>query len=627
MGTEAPKTSSGRDPSWRRLGWEFLRGIGSLGGTLVLVPLVVILFGNHWEWSRSLVPDSVLLVEPHADSTESTHTREVRLHFYDDGGDPGRGVALPPGSHLQIVLPSAVDRFRIIIQVDQNDIHEVLASQDGEEFAPLWLVPRGRRGSYLTTRRSSWLESDSPIRFLQVRAVGGNSPHAVAGLRLELEPFEVRHTILIPLLWGLALSLWAVSRTRRGGWADQLLKRWQRADLWLAAVLISAVLLWIPPGSLIVAAAILVIWVALWVLATWWSRSPASLLVVITVAFLLIWVVPRVFETLIVARIAELHDLTVDHRPLPGPDVNSDRIRFVGEASDIGDDEFVVFFSGDSFTYGLELEYEDAYPYVFEQLVSELECAQPIRSVNIGWTSASPLLSLRLVREIGYKYEPDLVIYNLDMTDFHDDLSYEAQLRTGGDLEIDPGEAAVLLLARNFPGVLRYVPDLQAIRRVFRGSETRETESSELSVPEDRFFVTNQPLEASVDDIERGVMKNLERLNLFVTETLGSSMALVVYPRAYQYSTREAARSWEASQYEVLGPYVRDPFDYFSRASERLPFPVLSLLAAFENSDAFPLFLEDDPHWNEAGARFVAAAVADWAVSSGLIPCLPASRR
>jgi hypothetical protein len=146
-------------------------------------------------------------------------------------------------------------------------------------------------------------------------------------------------------------------------------------------------------------------------------------------------------------------------------------------------------------------------------------------------------------------------------------------------------------------------------------------------VPEDRFFVTNQPLETSVDDIERGVMKNLERLNLFVTETLESSMALVVYPRAYQYSTRESPRSWEASQYEVLGPYVRDPFEYLSRVSERLPFPVLSLLAEFEKSDAFPLFLEDDPHWNEAGARFVAAAVAEWAVSSRLIPCLPAPPR
>jgi hypothetical protein len=64
MGTEAPKISSGHHPSWRRQGWGILRVIGSLGGTLVLVPLVVILFGSHWEWSRSLVPDNVVPTPP-----------------------------------------------------------------------------------------------------------------------------------------------------------------------------------------------------------------------------------------------------------------------------------------------------------------------------------------------------------------------------------------------------------------------------------------------------------------------------------------------------------------------------------------------------------------------------------
>jgi hypothetical protein len=98
-------------------------------------------------------------------------------------------------------------------------------------------------------------------------------------------------------------------------------------------------------------------------------------------------------------------------------------------------------------------------------------------------------------------------------------------------------------------------------------------------------------------------------------------MALVIYPRAYQYSLRESPGNWEALQYEPLGPWVREPFRYFEENATRLPYPVMSTLPAFENSDQFPLFQEDDPHWNEAGARLMAETVARWAAGSGLIPC------
>ncbi len=611
---------------WLRGGRVILENLRSLAGSLVLVPLVVVLFGSHWEWKRSVVPSAVMLVDPGSDAEEGAGSREVRLHFYDDGGDPGRGIPLPTGSYLQLELPRAVESFRVTIQVDFNDVYEVQGAPDTTEFVRLWQVPRGHGGSYLTTRQSDWIDSEVPIRFLRVRALRGNSPHVVAGLRLELQPLEIAHSILIPVLWGVALLLWLIARARPGSRADRFLHHWQRSDLWVAAILIAGVVLRIPTGSLMVALAVIFLWLVLRFLSFWWSRAPASLFGVITTAALLSWFVPKVFETVIVARIAELHDLTVDHRLLPGPDVNSDRIRFREEAADLEEEDFVILFAGDSFTYGLELEYEQAYPYVLEELVTDLDCSQRVRAVNMGWTSSSPLLALRLLREIGYKYEPDLLIYNLDMTDFHDDLSYEVQLRQGGDLEIDPGEAVVLLLARNFPGAMQYLPNLQVLRNMLRGVEARPRRAVDDLVPEDRFFVTNQPLEESIGDIERGVIRNLAELNLFVTETLGGAMALVVYPRSYQYSLRESPRNWEAHLYEVLGPYVREPFNYFEKSGDRMPFAVLNLLPAFEATDEYPLFLEDDPHWNAAGARFVADAVARWAVGESLLPCRPESR-
>ena len=117
--------------------------------------------------------------------------------------------------------------------------------------------------------------------------------------------------------------------------------------------------------------------------------------------------------------------------------------------------------------------------------------------------------------------------------------------------------------------------------------------------------------------------RNLESLDGFSRETLNAPLAVVVYPRAYQYSARESPENWEAHRYEVLGPWVREPFRYFQENRGELAFPVLSVLPAFEASEEFPLFQGDDPHWTAAGARLMARTVARWAAESGLIPCEP----
>jgi hypothetical protein len=47
----------------------------------------------------------------------------------------------------------------------------------------------------------------------------------------------------------------------------------------------------------------------------------------------------------------------------------------------------------------------------------------------------------------------------------------------------------------------------------------------------------------------------------------------------------------------------------------------VDLLPAFETSKTFPLFLEDDPHWNREGARLAARTAAKAIHRLGLIPC------
>jgi hypothetical protein len=587
-------------------------------GTLAVVPVIVALFGSHWSWDRSVAPNRVWRIAP--DAAESDRGEEVRLHFFEDGSDPGRGVELGDGSVLRAELPREVSRFEVVLQVDPNDFYLVLGGPEEDALEPLWKVRRERSESVLTTLRSPWLNVAPPLRFVQVEGLRGVGARSVAGLRLDLEPLVIPHAVLVPLLWGAWLLLQWGKRTGRGRGAVEILERWRGADLWLAAILIGAVILKTPSLVVYSLLAVGMIWGVLRLLVAWIVHSPGSLAATAVFVGLLALILPRLFETAITARLARLHDLTVDHRPRPGGEINADRIRFSGTASDLADEDFVVFFLGDSFTYGETLAYDEAYPYVFERIVSGFECTAPVRSVNGGWVSSSPLLALRLLREIGRDYRPDLVVYGLDMTDFHDDLLYEQRLREGGDLEIDAGEALVQGLVRAVPGLASYVPRLQEIRSLFRARDG-DGKGRGASLPEDRFFATAQPLEESEADIERGVIRNLDALHDLSTETLGAQMALVVYPRAYQYSLEESPRSWESHRYEAMGPWVREPFRYFREKGGRLPYPVLDTLSAFESADEFPLFREDDPHWNPAGARLMAETVARWTVESGLIPC------
>ena len=101
-----------------------VRELRSFLGTLVVVPLVVVVFGSHWSWDRSVAPTRIWKIGPGA--TPSDRGEEVRLHFYEDGSDPGRGVELGDGSVLLVELPQEVSRFEVVLQVDPNDFYVVL---------------------------------------------------------------------------------------------------------------------------------------------------------------------------------------------------------------------------------------------------------------------------------------------------------------------------------------------------------------------------------------------------------------------------------------------------------------------------------------------------------------------
>ena len=593
------------------------RRIGRCSGTLILVPILVLFLGTDWRIRREVGFPSGILVS-------DSGTSSIELASLPDGSQLDEGELLDVGSYLQLSLSAPVEEFTLTLQADSNDQYRVSASANGDRFDDLWMVPQAQTGGGIQARRPVLFALPAPIQFLRLHPLGGDAPYSLAGI--SMEHITRIHPVFVipPLLWvGWLLLYAAEQRSGSGSLPARMLAGWGRIDIWLAIALTYVVLFRVPH----VVAAFVLTFLAVCVLVRWaigrMRTAPLRYALGISSALLLTFVVLQVgLELFVRAVVGRVYDLTIDHRMRPDRDeINEDGIRFRGTAADTEDADYVVLFLGDSFTQGLFLDYTDAYPYVFEQIATEATCSARLRAVNFGWTSSSPVLSLRLLQDIGRKYKPDLIVYNLDMTDFHDDLRYEIALRQGGDFEPDHSRLRVTL-----GSTFGLDSELgQAFAQLVRRVDRRRPHAG-VTLPDDRFFITSQPVEQTRDQIERGVMKNLGALYDYAEEELGSPMVLVIYPRGYQYSTRESPNNWEADRYRTLGPHVQEPFRYFRENQAQLPYPVLSLLPAFVESTQFPLFLRNDPHWTRAGARLAAEQVAGWLAQRSLIPCALSSR-
>jgi hypothetical protein len=244
-----------------------------------------------------------------------------------------------------------------------------------------------------------------------------------------------------------------------------------------------------------------------------------------------------------------------------------------------------------------------------------------VRSINFGWVSSSPLLSYRLLLDIGHLYKPDLVVFLLDVTDFHDDIKYAYKISEREGFKLSDDLLLDNLLDRFLLRFMTLSSQLY-LKQQFRppAIEHRRKKQTLDALPV-RYFATNLPLKETVPYFERGVMYHLGLIEDYCRRRLKVPMAVVLVPRAFQYSEKEVPRDYEAHLYTINGPNVRNPNQYFAEQQEDLPYPVLDLLPTFEKSGAFPLYFEDDPHWNADGAYLAAETLADFLVRQHLLPC------
>ena len=301
--------------------------------------------------------------------------------------------------------------------------------------------------------------------------------------------------------------------------------------------------------------------------------------------------------------IKPLYNLDIDHRPVDPPRF------FDGAATQGRSEHFNILFLGDSFTMGYGVEPNQSFPFLIQENLRATFPEKNIKAVNFGWISSSPLLQLRQLRDIGRQYRPDLVVYALDMADFHQDDCYAQMLR---DLK-EPQDMSIFRVMELRLSVLLGVHDIRLWLKERLGISKPETIHPYLN----DLMPLYQPRKKSQRLFEN-TWNNLAKLDQAADE-LGARFILFVIPRYLQYNPAECPRDPARGTYPDTDLYLQEPFVYLEEKAETAPFPVHSLLTDFRDSGQFPTVFERDMHWNETGHRIGARAMTRAIVEAGFL--------
>jgi hypothetical protein len=283
----------------------------------------------------------------------------------------------------------------------------------------------------------------------------------------------------------------------------------------------------------------------------------------------------------------------VDHWPRDAGtrEFNGDALRDTPEPDAFHADGLNLVVLGDSFAYGYGVKAAQSLPSQMRQLLRAAHPTQDLEVANFGWISSSPLLSYRRLEHIGDRYRPKIVVLCVDMTDFSEDIRYQLMLDRKG----------LYALYDRIPITLA------TFERLAPETYQELLAWSVGGIPARRYFVTEAPLSETRRFFEP-LTFNVGRMDDWCRRR-GADFVLVIVPRSHQYSAREALHNWESHEYTRLGPYSLEPFRYFDELRGKVPYPIVSLLPDFQQSKEFPLYLDNDPHWNAAGNRLAAEAI------------------
>ena len=292
--------------------------------------------------------------------------------------------------------------------------------------------------------------------------------------------------------------------------------------------------------------------------------------------------------------------------------------RFGLRGSDIekekSQDAFRIIMLGDSFTMGKGATDEKTFVALLDRMIASSD-GRRVEIVNGGVESYTPILSYLQLRELFRGFDPDLVVFNLDMSDLTQEQAYRGVARFGPD------------------GKLLAVGDTRETRldREIRDWFSRNTYFTRLII---YYFRQRKfsPDRLTVDNTVR--MKNPELMahtlasdtrdrsdqwsDIFesidwireLAKERGADFALTTYPWGHQVSDTE----WVPGRYRFM-PEGSQPdersFEAIEAFARSRSIPFLNATGAFRSYDgSSKLYWSVDMHWTEAGHAVMAEELA-----------------
>lgn len=299
---------------------------------------------------------------------------------------------------------------------------------------------------------------------------------------------------------------------------------------------------------------------------------------------------------------------------------------------------------GDSYAFGFLVNEIDSLPGQLERdLRTTLPSDQNVGVLNAGILSYAPLIERQQFEDVVQHYHPQVTIAVMHLNEIGNDYQY-AQENTGTwdelhfpypdswtKIETPPWEQSV---SRQVLRATRILHPLQTVGDALGLATADETQIDRYDYQ--KFEVT---IDGNIETSHFFVMRySPEQLKQYYDATwrqfvalneqcekLGSKFVLVLLPFGFHYDPQEAPNDIGRINREYTGdePFRFAFFEEMTRRGHRDGITVLSLLPTFNATDERPLCFENDLHYNAAGNKVAAQAIASYLLEHQMIPPKP----
>lgn len=279
---------------------------------------------------------------------------------------------------------------------------------------------------------------------------------------------------------------------------------------------------------------------------------------------------------------------------------------------------------GDSFTEGVGVNIENTIPKKVEMLLKSK--GYNIEVINSGVSSYSPILEYIYFKNEGYKFNPDLVILNLDISDIQDDYRYE-------NISIKDKYGNVLAVpgSRTVPRWRNKLRDwcskynINICVGVFHTYSTlKGTDKKRVvdvipgEITSDRLFPTRFNLTKEQKAHYGRTFTYIKKIKDFA-ESKGANFVLVAYPYGHQVNGKEMAERRKYLKYDEYPIYSLDFFKDVKAFADKNKINYIDTYYKFNNTPEFPLFYSYDIHMTERGYELVAEGITEGLLGNELL--------